>query len=600
MSEELIKTDVDVIIRALKRSGHMELSQLAKESGLPSRHVEKWTHILEDNGMVRIDYRLTKVYVTWVGSGTLDIEDITRAEERTSKTTPGLGVSISSEEIEEHKKKSEQIKSKASKFEEDMGSVFRRDKVVPKQKEPEKVKEKPREIPAAVTIAKEIAKKKEIPLKAVKAVKPKAVAKAIPVEKEAIEIIEQGLKEVPIEPESIAKAVEKIEKITLKKAGKASSKLAEREKAFMSLSNKLRQKIAEINKKTYEIAEMKKDKTTLFEESYKPVERRFDAEIETIRDILLLKERKIIELQELAVGIPEKVESVEEGVLRLREIEQEAKKVLDDSTVMIEETLNELREVAQEAEGKLENARGRMYSKIEKLDQLDKTIVKVKEVEQSVSQKISESKQRLEEEQRSIEQLEREIVLVREAKNEVEAAMVEVKAIVDTEASRMLDIEDALAKVTKIDKWARENQKQFQGKLQEFMTYVKDSEGEYLRLRESVETGFVRKYLKELREITDAHEFEVNEIAGMEKSIDVKIEESKTELKRLMDESRQLAEKYEGIVRKKEARIDVSKDIAALQEKGEELVDELATIKKKREKLIEEIEDTVEKKEGRE
>lgn len=66
MEDLLISTGVDSLIRLVKEKGKVELLVAAQLLGLPQTTVEDWAHILEEEGIIKIDYQLTKVFFIWV------------------------------------------------------------------------------------------------------------------------------------------------------------------------------------------------------------------------------------------------------------------------------------------------------------------------------------------------------------------------------------------------------------------------------------------------------------------------------------------------------------------------------------------------------
>lgn len=64
----LINTGVDNLIRLIHDAGRIELKDAAKNLGLSTASVEEWSRVLEEEGIVKLEYQLTKIYLVWVGS----------------------------------------------------------------------------------------------------------------------------------------------------------------------------------------------------------------------------------------------------------------------------------------------------------------------------------------------------------------------------------------------------------------------------------------------------------------------------------------------------------------------------------------------------
>jgi DNA repair exonuclease SbcCD ATPase subunit len=67
LDDLLISTGVDQLIRLIKEKGKIELGAAAKELRQPLRTIEDWTHVLEEEGLVAVEYKLTKIYLVWKG-----------------------------------------------------------------------------------------------------------------------------------------------------------------------------------------------------------------------------------------------------------------------------------------------------------------------------------------------------------------------------------------------------------------------------------------------------------------------------------------------------------------------------------------------------
>ena len=64
--ELLITTGVDALVRLVKQKSKVELEEASKTLNIPSETIEDWSRVLEEEGILRIEYRLTKVYLVWI------------------------------------------------------------------------------------------------------------------------------------------------------------------------------------------------------------------------------------------------------------------------------------------------------------------------------------------------------------------------------------------------------------------------------------------------------------------------------------------------------------------------------------------------------
>ena len=64
--ELLITTGVDALVRLVKQKNKVELDEASKTLSIPSETIEDWSRVLEEEGILRMEYRLTKVYLVWI------------------------------------------------------------------------------------------------------------------------------------------------------------------------------------------------------------------------------------------------------------------------------------------------------------------------------------------------------------------------------------------------------------------------------------------------------------------------------------------------------------------------------------------------------
>ena len=62
----LITTGVDALVRLVREKQRVELKTAAALLNIPEATIEEWSHILEEEGIVKIEYYLTKIYLAWV------------------------------------------------------------------------------------------------------------------------------------------------------------------------------------------------------------------------------------------------------------------------------------------------------------------------------------------------------------------------------------------------------------------------------------------------------------------------------------------------------------------------------------------------------
>ncbi len=72
--ELLITTGVDALVRLVKEKGRVSLEEAADVLNISESKIEEWAHVLEEEGILSIEYRLTKIYLVWVSATPAEIE----------------------------------------------------------------------------------------------------------------------------------------------------------------------------------------------------------------------------------------------------------------------------------------------------------------------------------------------------------------------------------------------------------------------------------------------------------------------------------------------------------------------------------------------
>ncbi|MEW6529051.1 MAG: hypothetical protein AB1391_04125 [Candidatus Micrarchaeota archaeon] len=65
-NEMLISTGVDALIKLIREKGKIEITVASQLLNISISSIEDWAHTLENEGIISIEYQLTKVYLKWV------------------------------------------------------------------------------------------------------------------------------------------------------------------------------------------------------------------------------------------------------------------------------------------------------------------------------------------------------------------------------------------------------------------------------------------------------------------------------------------------------------------------------------------------------
>lgn len=103
--ELLITTGVDALVRLVKEKQRIDIEDAAAILNIPVESLEDWARVLEEEGILRIEYRLTHIYMIWVKPTEEEIEEeltsfaeekkdiqeeVKKVREKVGKETEGL------------------------------------------------------------------------------------------------------------------------------------------------------------------------------------------------------------------------------------------------------------------------------------------------------------------------------------------------------------------------------------------------------------------------------------------------------------------------------------------------------------------------------
>jgi chromosome segregation ATPase len=546
----LINTDIDRLCRLLEKGGRLEFGDIGRELGMPLGDVKRWALVLEDEGYVEIEYGLSKTYLIWTGP-------------------------------KEHKKVREEI-MKVSISDEVVGDIpLRLDlaggphRIASEMRKMERVEEK-------VERKVEKAGKKEKERRKGKAV---AAPKRVPVEEEEVK-----REAYPV----ISKIGEIREEVSLEQIEPLKIRRPKVFTELSSFSTKLKERMDSVNAMCDEIEKLKSKKEELLREVYDPLEKKFGSELDAISDKLVKNERMILNLQQRALNMPEEVEGIEKQLLKIQEIEKEARNTFDDVNGQMGESLRELASLQHGAEGKLETAKRNIYAESAALDEMDRTLSRINAIEGEARETIDGAVARMSEEGEYIEKVGSALGELEKMKRTLNNSISALRENVSAQKASLNRMEEEISKIAVIDGLVEKYKDGYVKKVEELSGYIREGEREYETLREAVEANFVGRYLKDLNDITSSYEFELGEAKKVEKSIDEKIDEKKKDLNELLRQGRGMA----GMLKEKKA---AAKPVALVEvvEKREKMLQAFEEKKKERKEITGRI-DALTKKEHEE
>ncbi len=554
VDDAVISTDVDKLVRILSTKKKIELGQLSREIGLHKDNVEKWLHILEEEGYVKIQYSLTGTYATWVGIG--EEIPIEHHEPRVAVEKPKeekkeiftvlpeiMGIQSFKQKEEEDSEKERLLKGLRGEVKDEAKEDFSID-----LEEPEKEEEI-----SEPSLIEEIKEQEEEP--------------------EEKEVQEEKIEEPEVSEALLPEPTE--------------------QKRPSYIRTKVSQYLDELGRQRAGIAALKKQKDKLYKERIGPLETRMESDIATFTELLLEKEEKITELKEKALELPDKIEELDTLQRTVEKIEREGFSALNATREKLDTMMSDvskmkgaLSEKISKTKGTIDSEKGRILDLSSKIKDVDDNYSEYKDA-------IDDMSKRIEELNSSMEQISQELDEAAEARLELRDQIDEIERIVSRRESQLESLSEEFSEIEKVENWIREYARDYEDKLQKMKEYLEQSGSELQELKKSSTAKQVKKYLREFEDAMDNYEKELQGIAIDETSIDDRIRRAEERLKGLMDESREAMrhmhekiediEPFENVAKRTEGKTQLV--LRQLEEKGierEKLQDEVREVKKTR------------------
>lgn len=119
--DELISTGVDQLINVVFNKKKVKLEDVATELGLSEKVIQEWVKILEDEGLIRMEYSFTTPYLVWAGQDFKEpegLKDVKSERDLLADEVEGFVNKVSGElkGVKENKKKLKSLLDDISKF----------------------------------------------------------------------------------------------------------------------------------------------------------------------------------------------------------------------------------------------------------------------------------------------------------------------------------------------------------------------------------------------------------------------------------------------------------------------------------------------------
>ncbi len=497
----LIVTDIDRLMQLVASQRRVELGKLAKDLRMRPKEVEKWLHILEDEGLIKIEHSLTKVYAVWAGESAQK-----QPEKKKEKPAPRKEAKLPQpvvEAKEEEEGKEEERERRFRPFtteeiaplEEDLLEFRPRahEKIYVPREEPEEEPETARPAPARNAPQREEPKKR---------------------------------KEHPATPAQI-----KVSDFTKMPKVEADS-----------LKDKLDDYLTLIRESKKELKELESEKERLYREGYLPLEKEFEASLENIQLAILEKERKIMEAKEKAAGLPDQVEELEKLQRAIREIEQKSKSILSKTKGQVDDKADAIHEASQELAEQISQGEAEAMRERAKMFELKELLGSIQSNEENIREAIEENSRAMEEAKAKIEQLEDSLGDVVDARTLLSERIDSIHTGLERKIKGLEELRKEMEEIERLEGWFREYSQDYARKLSELEAYVAGNQAEIGKLMEAAELEYVKKYLEELSKAEEKYRGRLHLMEMQDTEIEQRISETKERIRQLLADSTRLME----------------------------------------------------------
>lgn len=501
----LIVTDIDRLMHLVATQRRVELAKLAKELKMNPKEVEKWLHILEDEGLIKIEHSLTKVYAVWAGEAAAPKpredkkKDAQKPKEERIRAPPPM---ITVEKEEKFRPfATEEMAPLEEGFEEVPAGFAREEPPAPKE-EPQQKRLQFREKPAEKPAREEKAHPKEERRERRKAEEPP---------RPAMELRKSEFLELPpVEAES--------------------------------LKDRLGDYLELIKASKKELKELEAEKERLYREGYLPLEKEFEASLENIQLAILEKERKIMEAKERAAGLPGQVEELESLQKTVRQVEEKARSILSRTKGQLDERADAVQEAAEELSEQISKGEEEAMRERAKMFELKELLSSIQSNEESIRNAIEENQKSMEEMKLKISELEDALGDVVDARTLLAERIDTIQAGLDKKVRTLDELRKDLEEIEKVESWFREYSKDYSKKISDLEAYVSGNQQEIERLMEAAELEYVKKYLEQLSKSEEKYRERLHGLEAQDADLEQRISEAKSRIRQLLAESTQLME----------------------------------------------------------
>ena len=583
-SDDSILCTADKIIQALKERRSVEINELAGYTCADIMETRKIVNVLEKEGLARVEYKLTKSIVIWEGEGSetpapasIEVSGRSDKKKKSEGVRPERKYYISEPMI---KLTDYATKNGASKN----GNGKTPVNVASEEKKPIQAGIGGVLKPLNVFIPEHA--KPEMPQAQVQAQskKPFLTTPTNPIlttvndsndsEMARKTSIAKPLLTAPknVGSEGRSSKARAIELDTETDESEDTDKIEDKNEMIDTamLSMQLNQTIKAAQQKKQEITELNKKEAGFLQEKYVPLTKKLELEIGAITEMIIEKEKEITQQKDRARALTEQISNVEVESLRIHDSEIQARKELENAMVSLEKMLDKIREIRKGLNYEVKVSKKILIEHDNDMKLLNASIISLSDNEKEIERKIFLARSRIEEEEKGLDSVRISLNEMRRARETIRTRMNEIHTIFSPE--RFKEIEDTINGIAQLESKLDACRQEYSDSIQELRKANRESAESVEKLRDIIQSNFVRKAAKELDTLGKNYEEKMSDAFEDEKKLRRKIDSSREELRGKVEYAQQLS-------RMLKAAVPQGKDITDAK-----LMEELREIEKEYER----------------
>ncbi|OIO20969.1 hypothetical protein AUJ17_04070 [Candidatus Micrarchaeota archaeon CG1_02_47_40] len=353
-------------------------------------------------------------------------------------------------------------------------------------------------------------------------------------------------------------------------------------------AKKLHKKIEEIEREQKKIAQLKGEKEKLLAEVYLPLEAEVGAQVRTISERLIEIEKNMLELQEKALSLAPTVEGMEGYYLKLSETNDETRKIFGEVQEKVGDSLSELRRLQEDAQGRFDNAEKNLIELNAKSAEINRGVERIQKIEAELHIQIEGAKERIRNQMEKLEAVEEALFEMEKLKEGLIFESGEISTAASGQKENLKAIALQIEKLPQMEGRILSQLGEYSQKVEELEKFNTESQKEFDKLREAVETNFAKMYLEKLKEAGEENRFEAEGAKRQEENIDMKIAQARKRIEELFSEGEEVADSVSESLPEVEGEVSVRAEEA--RGKGRRMLQKVIQLERASRKMGEEIE----------